>query len=606
MTGKKIMKIIGIIIATIILLAGSGIFILVKTIDPNTIKNKITEVVHEKTGRKLEIAGDVSFTFFPWLGVKIEKISLDDSPNFSRAKFAKAKEIGVSVKLLPLIFGRIEAGNLVVKNLNLHLIKNRAGKNNWDNLLISKSKPSTTTKAGKNGSGFTKFTINNIIIDNGNILCHDQQANKKITISNLDLRCKDASLDDPFVIKTSFDISGFAPSLDAEVNARTKITLNIDKKLYELKKLNLKGTLKNKKNKRSSAFSIGTTLALDLKKDILLANDFKLNIASINATGNIKGTNITNQPGFSGDMSIKDSNLDETGKLFDVTPFKKIVDGTLLAKLSISPAITKINGNIKARGVYLDDLHLDNFTTEIAGHSKLIKCNKINFDFYDGKGTGNANIDLQKSTPRINVNMALKNTQMKPVLIDLAKYKKFSGVFTANTNISMHGKSADEILRSLNGNGNILVAKGSYQGVDVPYEVRRAHSILNMKPMPQKTSTPHTNFDKLTMSFNINRGIANTNDLLVDAPDYKVTGKGNINLVSKQLDLALSAYSKNDENFFVPIKITGPYNNPSIRPDAGVMIGQAVKGVLKDAIQKGVGKNLEKVIPEKLKDLLPF
>ncbi len=123
-----------------------------------------------------------------------------------------------------------------------------------------------------------------------------------------------------------------------------------------------------------------------------------------------------------------------------------------------------------------------------------------------------------------------------------------------------------------------------------------------MKPKPQKTSPPHTDFDKLTTSFNINRGVANTNDLLVDAPDYKVTGKGNINLVSKELNLALNAYSKNDKNFFVPIKITGPYNKPSVRPDAAVMLKKAVK----DVIQKRVGKQLEKVIPEKLKDLLPF
>jgi len=249
-----------------------------------------------------------------------------------------------------------------------------------------------------------------------------------------------------------------------------------------------------------------------------------------------------------------------------------------------------------------DKLHLNRFSTQIAGNSDAINFQKIKFDFYKGKATGNAKIYLRNPAPQFNIKLKLENISMKPLLIDLAKYEKFSGKLSLDTNITTRGNKAEEIFQNLNGSGKVLLATGSYQGVDIPYEVRHAHAILNGKAAPKKPSAPHTDFDRLTMSFNINRGILNTNDFLILAPDYRVTGRGDANLTTNNINFSLRAYSNHDKNFLVPIKITGPFTDPSIKPDLAVII--------KETIIKGVGEIIKKqlernIIPESIKKLIP-
>jgi len=157
-TSKKIVKVFAIIIIVSLLAIGGVVTFFVTTIDQNMIKKKATELVYNKTGRNLKIDGDVGLTFFPWLGVKVQKISLSNPTNFKHGNFIQADEIGVSVKLLPLILGRVEAKNLIIKNLNLNLIKNRAGKNNWENLSKTNNKQNNQTASPpKKSSVFFKI-----------------------------------------------------------------------------------------------------------------------------------------------------------------------------------------------------------------------------------------------------------------------------------------------------------------------------------------------------------------------------------------------------------------------------------------------------------------
>jgi len=264
---------------------------------------------------------------------------------------------------------------------------------------------------------------------------------------------------------------------------------------------------------------------------------------------------------------------------------------------------TKLNGDLKVDAIQTKKLHFNNFTTKVISNNGLIECQKIGFDFYQSKVYGNANVDVRNAVPQLNLKLAFENGAIQPLLIDFAEYNKFKGILTLDTNINMRGMTSEAMLNSISGDGNVLISNGSYQGIDIPYEVRRVHSMLNNKSAPEKSQPPHTDFDRLTMRFRINGGLLNTNDLLIQAPDYKVTGQGSANLVSKQLNLLLSAYSNNDASFFVPIKITGAFADPSVKLDVAVMMQHTVKKAVKDVIEK----QLEKFnVPQSLKDILPL
>ena len=669
--GKKITKIIFTTIIILALLIGAGIAFVVTTVDQNTIKEKAVKAVLDKTGRTLQINGNISWTFFPWLGVKMQDVSLSNPPNFKGENFAKAKDLEISIKLLPILSGNVEAGKIALTNLDLHLIKDKSGNTNWDFAKKTEQITQKTVTAEKS-SAPTDLTIANLAIKNSNISCKNLQENKKIKIDNFNLNCKNINFKKPFAVKTSFSIKDLHPTFDAKINANTKINLSEDK-VYKFKNLRLSGNLQNQNTKQSSNFNVNTDLVVDLNKDAFSTKNLDLQISGASAKGSLEGENILKEPAFSGKLVVDAPDLKELAKILELDKFtKNISNASLKANIDATPKLTKLsmikasindmnlngngsysannidfnlslnkldldffdnkgktkkatakkqggknkssskpassaqnklklNGKIKIAQIKVKDLKVDNFSTNITGTPDLINCQNISFDFYKGKGTGNTVINLKGKAPLFNIKMALKNTQIRPALIDLANYKNLSGNFSLNTNISMRGNSANALTRSLNGNGNVLVTHGSYMGTDVPYEVRRAHSMLNAKPMPPKTNPPRTDFDKLTMNFRINNGILNTKDFLVLATDYKVTGSGDANLVTQNLNMSLKAYSTNDKNFLVPITVTGPFSNPSVRPDAGVLLQDAVKGVI-----KGVGKDIiKKALPENIINIIP-
>lgn len=456
---KKITKIVLMIVAVVILLLAGAVTVLVIKVDQEMIKSKAVQLVYDQTGRELKITGDVSWSFFPSLGIKVQDIALSDGPGFNNDILAQAGTIVVSAKLWPLIFGRIEAGQLFVKDFTLRLIKNNHGISNWQNLLAvqQKSTPPEPVKSGNVGP--IKFTIDAVTISNGNLLWHDQQTNKKIEIKKLRLHCKHVNFGWPWSL--------------------------------------------------------------------------------------------------TGDLEI---------------------------------------GNMQ-----FEKLSFNNFSAKIIGDNGLINWQDIVFDFYQGQGRGEAYIDVRQPIAKLDLKLALKNVAMQPLLIAFAKYGKFGGVLNLDARINARGATTKEMFDSTGGDGQILIAHGVYRGIDVPYEVRRVHAMINAKPGPQKTEPPQTAFERLAMNFTINNAVFNTDNLLIQASDYQAKGEGKAHFVANQLDFALRAYSTHDDSFFVPIRLVGVLSDPTVKLDVTVMLKHSIEKVVKDIIRQPLEKRLKK-----LQDVLPF
>ncbi|MBU0744521.1 MAG: AsmA family protein [Gammaproteobacteria bacterium] len=662
-TNKKIIKTILISIAAIIILSVGAATLFITTISQDTIKNKVSQLVHDKTGKDLKIVGNISWTIFPWLGIKIQDVSLSNPSDFKTADFAHAGEIGINVKLLPLILKRnIEADHLSLKDFDLHLTTNNLGNSNWENLSAATNISNAATTTKDHNLNAPTFSIATVLIKNGTIFWQDQRSKQEIKVSNLNLSCKNVDLEHPFDIKTSFTVTDLNPMLDGDIEASAQVTLNTASELYILKNLKLHtnnanafGALQITKTSSTPTFSGNLTISdtgtkaltnlLGINSKTQPNTSFTVNLEfspnliklpTIKAKFDdmvLEGTASYTANTIAFNLVLNKLDLDSFNEISRHTPITAPIktqttksaerlpnDSHVLAKTTPTPKPStsdssppkpsasnlsqslKLNGDLKIGTIQFDKIKLSSFATKITGSPNLINCQDLMFDFYQKKAVGNASADIRSSISKIHLKLALANLPMKALLMDLANYEKFSGSLTLNTEISLSGKTSAELLNSLNGNGNALITNGSYQGVDIPYEVRRVHSVLNSKPMPQKSSPPHTDFEQLTMSFNINNALLNTNDILIQSPDYKVTGKGNANLISRQLELLLSAYSMNDKNFFVPIKITGPFASPSIKLDTAVMLQHEIKKTITNVIEKQV----DKFLPQDLKKILPL
>ena len=105
---KLLLKLIlTLVILFLIAIVGVAVFF-----DPNEYKDEITQVVKEKTGRQLSIPGDISLSFFPWIGIDLGKVNISNAKGFGKQPFAEMEHLQVRAKLLALFRLKLEADTI--------------------------------------------------------------------------------------------------------------------------------------------------------------------------------------------------------------------------------------------------------------------------------------------------------------------------------------------------------------------------------------------------------------------------------------------------------------------------------------------------------------
>src|SRR3546814_11342781 len=94
---------ISLVVVVIVAIVGIGIFLL--TFDPNAYKNKLEEIVYNRSQRPLAIKGDLQLSLFPRIGLSVQVVSLS-SPH-SKETFPSLDSAGFAVAIWPLRVTRL-------------------------------------------------------------------------------------------------------------------------------------------------------------------------------------------------------------------------------------------------------------------------------------------------------------------------------------------------------------------------------------------------------------------------------------------------------------------------------------------------------------------
>ncbi len=151
----------------IVLIVVLAVAALVLSFDPNDHKGKIQAEVAAKTGRELQISGDLALSLFPWLGVKAKGLSLANTEGFTDPQLASIEAVDVRLRLLPLFRGQVEVGRIILHGLHVNLERKADGQANWDDPQAgSRSEPDASAgQAGDDSAGgLSGFRIEGIEI----------------------------------------------------------------------------------------------------------------------------------------------------------------------------------------------------------------------------------------------------------------------------------------------------------------------------------------------------------------------------------------------------------------------------------------------------------
>jgi AsmA protein len=243
----KILKWAFLIILILVFLVIAGVGIAVATLDPNDYKEQITAQVKKATGRELTLAGDISWSVFPWLGLNLGKTSLANAKGFGDQPFAELDEIDIHVALMPLIKKQIQAQKILISGVNVNLQKNADGTDNWSDLAGEGEQKEDTPKRETSDDTATPdidIQINGFEIVNARLSYNDKQAGTNVRIDPLNLKTGKIALDSPVPLEADLTLFQDKMSIDAHLSGTLHASLENGE--YQFADLIIQQTVKGK------------------------------------------------------------------------------------------------------------------------------------------------------------------------------------------------------------------------------------------------------------------------------------------------------------------------------------------------------------------------
>jgi len=274
------------IIATLFI----ALFLFVLEFDLNDYKQQITELVKNKTGRTLQIKGNIALAFYPQISLDVENISL--SNYLAESKFAEINKLQLAIKLLPLLYQHIEIESVFLDNLELNLVRD-SNSTNWDDLIGKETAKSSYS-----------FQVNKIKLDNANITLDEQGSLYTISQAN-------------FIASTLAIQFNSVIALDGKLNGKIELNskISLDKQQYKLTQFRL-----SVQSDTTGKILLNTKqLNINLSEQILDINQLVVQSLGTQLNGQLRVKQMLSKPIASGEIKLTSANLRRLVKRFQPT-----------------------------------------------------------------------------------------------------------------------------------------------------------------------------------------------------------------------------------------------------------------------------------------------
>ncbi len=240
---KKLWLIVAIPVGLVLI----AMLALVLLVNPNQFKPMIIEQVKAQTGLELVIDGELSWQFFPAVGLQLGHTELRNPAGFSQPNLFKVEQVGVEVSVMPLLSQQLEIGNVRLDGAEIYLETLADGRKNIDALSRTEpqaadseeAKPAEETQAPSEPASGSDWSINlaGITISDALLQIEDKQAGTLTKLYDVGLTVSEFAFDQwttaEFAAKGENNQQRFA----AEGSAEFTVSANL--KDYALREVKL-------------------------------------------------------------------------------------------------------------------------------------------------------------------------------------------------------------------------------------------------------------------------------------------------------------------------------------------------------------------------------
>ena len=361
--------VVGLVLLVVVAMAGVLIFV-----DPNDYKDDITAAVKQATGRELTLAGDLSLSVFPWLGLSLGEAQLSNAPGFGDVPFARVQAVDIKVKLLPLLQQRVEMKTVRLAGLEVSLAKAKDGRTNWEDLMGQPAaateaavepaekapvpKPTATTGA----PALAALAIGGIEIDNAKAVWDDRSTGQQARVEQLNLQTGPLTLTDPIDIKLSMNVALKEPAIQTPIQFSGRVGFDLAKARYRIDGMTLAVNAKSDLLPVSPlAVKLSGDVSTDMGSQQAEVKNFTVSTLGMNIGANLQVEKMLDAPEAQGTLRISEFSPRELLKTLHIS-LPDMADAHVLSK-------AQLNASLKASMVdaAIDNLKILVDDTEITG-----------------------------------------------------------------------------------------------------------------------------------------------------------------------------------------------------------------------------------------------
>ena len=642
------LRFLGFLAVGIVALLGVALVVVWLTVNPNNYKGRIAAAVKESTGRDLRLTGDIKLSVFPWVALELGPASLGNPPGFGDEPFLSLTHASVRVKLLPLLSKRLEVDRIEIDGLDLRLRKDAQGKGNWQGAESNPAAKADVDHTAdepewrllaniriKQGrASYEGASIENLNFETGSLsgqriplsLSFDART---VSGEQLSLKAKfDLGLDVPQQLSVNaLNVNGTRSTANERpvewAVSTPGITLNLSRQTLSIPAFSLayssarltgsaQGTQILDDLSVSGALTLASVVPRELAPRLGVAlppmrdpktltqlsasTDFSYGAKALNLThlqvhlddtqlqGSIKLLTAENNA-LRFDLAVDQIDLDRyrAPEAPTVAPASPVAQ-----KPSKDDKPLDASGTLTVKAAQVARLSPTNLRVTLAAKDNVTRLYPIEAQLYGGRYSGDISLDSRSTIAMLSLDEHLSGVDMARLLANTAQKGRLSGRANVNLKATARGEAVDAMLKTLNGHLDANLADGALEGIDVGYEINLAQALINRSTAPAGQSTGKTSFQAFKVSAQISNGIAETHDLTITSQVLKVAGQGNANLSNKAIDFKLltSVTTAPARNTDIPLKVTGTYTDPTVRPDIEAVAKDQLKQKLQDVLKK--------------------
>ncbi|WP_299009933.1 AsmA family protein [uncultured Shewanella sp.] len=582
--------------------------------NPNDFKPQIIDFVKEKTGRQLTLKDDLSWTFFPHMGIELGGISVSNPKGFEYPHMLQVNRAVADVELLPLLQKAVVIQEVKLDGLTFILETQKDGRSGLEGLTSTEKAQSMSPQSSSQGStavNVSRLDIGGIAITNSQVFIVNQQTGTKQIFSLKNLTLGRFQLDRFATL--DYELSAKLPNMILNSEGEGAIRLDKQMQIVKIKDLEIKNDIKRiGSDKPALPVDFLIQLTTNLKEKSLSVGINDIAAMDLRGSANIEANYGKKIPDLNIKLDFDELNFDELLAAMSDEALMPSAKPSQLAQKTQEPNLTalkkvNVDAEMTIKSVMMNHIKSTNWKMKAQLKNGVLNVPSLTADLYKGQLLASAKLNAQTSLAHYSFKKSITGVQLRPLLQDAANVDLLSGL----TNLSIEGEGSslipDNIKKNLVASGKFEVVDGALYGINIPQMLRKAQAKLTGADVTEGDVERKTDFTRLAGSFKIAKGVVTNNDLNMASPLIRIQGQGNVNIINHGLNYQLltkvvgslegqgGQESSRLSGIDIPLSITGTVIKPKFTLDTEALLKGKVKQETDKLQQKLKDKLLDKL-----------